>query len=503
MKKSSWYIIPAAFFLLINFSVSSVKIFFIWRFVYFLFFLALFFFLKKFDLSGIIRFSIGGASFIIFVYGIVQKFFLFPLYLRTLKPGNAFYSQALISRIESGRVFSIFSLPALYAIICSVFIIFILHYLLRSRHKIFWMFLLLMGLTNLILTQSFGGLLYLSVGVLIYLFMSGIVKLRFLAPVVMAISLFFFIVAGLRFAEVKRLEPLKLRITNWNQAIRVIRSNPFWGVGLGNYQSEISTHILSGESRSIYAHNFFLQFLGETGTLISLLILLSLVFLKKKIIPPDRENRGLFVSAFFIILIYNLLDIGFYFFSSALAAVVILSQMYRDREETIAPTKAVSKFNLGALMGLGLVLVLGTVSDGFQKKGDFQFHQEDFSRSGESYRKSLFFNPWNHRALVGVALIAFNREHFVECERYLMRLFSMYPGSAFANHLMSKLQYNRQRFLLSFYYASHAFGKDRLNPQYAGWCSLIKEHLQERITRPGNQTAFHRRPVNDAGENRL
>ncbi len=342
-----------------------------------------------------------------------------------------------------------------------------------------------LGLFNLVLTQSFGGLLYLSVGILIYLFMSGILKLRFLAPVVMVISLFFFIVAGLRFSEVKRLEPFKLRVSNWNQALRVIQSSPLWGVGLGNYEAEISNHILSGESRSIYSHNFVLQFVAENGVLIAILIIFFLFFLRKKLKPPDRKERVLYLSAFFIILIYNLLDIGLYFFSSALATVVVLSQMYRASLKTENHFNLRFKLNLVFLFSLGMVLVLGAISDGYQKKGDFQFHQKDFLESKQSYRKSLIFNPCNHKAIVARALVEFNEENFQDSYNYLKRALKLYPDSAFANHLMSKIHYHKGQFFSAFFQASNAHHKDRLNPQYAAWYKYIKDHLQEILSLTG------------------
>ena len=40
---------------------------------------------------------------------------------------------------------------------------------------------------------------------------------------------------GNRNREAKNLEPVKLRLTNWNQAIRMINNNPFFGVGIGNF----------------------------------------------------------------------------------------------------------------------------------------------------------------------------------------------------------------------------------------------------------------------------
>jgi tetratricopeptide (TPR) repeat protein len=481
MIKSSWYLIPAAFFLLVNFLVSPVKIFFFWRVVYFLFFISLFFFLKRFDLNKIIKFSVGGASAIIFIYGIIQKFILFPHYIKTISPQENFYSQAIIARVESGRIFSIFSLPALYAIVCGIFIIFILHYALISRNKIFWIILMVLGLINLILTQSFGGLLYLSVGILFYLFMSGILKLKFLAPVVMLISLFFFVVAGLRFSEFKRLDPIKLRVSNWNQSLRIIETSPLLGVGLGNYEAEISFHVKSGESSSIYSHNFFLQFVAETGLIFPVFLLIILFFQRKRLTLPQVKDQVLYSSAFFILLFYNLLDIGFYFFSASLAMTIVLSQIYFRRKEQNLLGNRGFKTNLAILFFLGVLMIFQSIASGFQKKGDFLLNQKDYENAETSYTKCLAVNPFCVKSKIGMAFIDFEKSAFKSSKNHLQDALTLYPESAFGHYLMSRIRYQENRFFNSFIHASKAHKKDRLNPQYQKWYTYLRDNIQNRF----------------------
>lgn len=486
MIKSSWYFLPAAFFLLINFLASPVKVFFFWRIIYFLFFISLFFFLRRFDLNKIIKFSVGGASVIIFIYGIIQKFVLFPHYINTISPQENFYSRAIIARVESGRVFSIFSLPALYAIVCGIFIIFILHYLLNSRNKIFWIFLMFLGLINLVLTQSFGGLLYLSAGVLFYLFMSGILKLKFLAPVVMLISLFFFIVAGLRFSEFKRLDPIKLRISNWNQSMRVIETSPLIGVGLGNYEAEISFHVKSGESSSIFSHNFFLQFIAETGLIFSVFLLGILFFLRKQMAPSRTGNHIVYSSAFYILLFYNLLDIGFYFFSAALAMTIVLSQIYFKKGEPKPFRSSGFKSNMVMLLCLGILLLLQSIAAGFQKNGDFLLNQKDYVNAKASYQKCLAVNSFSFKSKMGLAFIEFEKSAFKSSKRHLKNALALYPESAFGHYLMSKIRFQEDRFFNSFIHASKAYRKDRLNLQYQKWYTYLRDNLQNRFPDTGS-----------------
>ena len=78
--------------------------------------------------------------------------------------------------------------------VCGLLLICIVHYLYQARGwgRIFWSFLLLLGAVNLVLTQSFGGIIFFTLAVLFYLFVSGVFKIRYLAPLLMVLALVFF-----------------------------------------------------------------------------------------------------------------------------------------------------------------------------------------------------------------------------------------------------------------------------------------------------------------------
>ncbi|MCP4151034.1 MAG: hypothetical protein GY757_25040 [bacterium] len=494
MNKNGWFLFPIAFFLLVNFSVSPVKQLFFSRLIYFLFLISLFLFLGRFDLGKILRTVTAGISTIIFSYGILQKYLLFPLYLKNLNidPDDNFYSLALITRIKSGRIFSIFELPTLYAIICAIFILFILHYLLRSSGKmrLFWLLLLALGTFNLLLSQSFGGVIYLTVGILFYLLLSGILKFKYLAPVIMVFSLFFFITVVLRFSEAKKLEPVTLRFSNWVQAYRVLDSSPAWGVGLGNYESTISYFTKPREAKSIYAHNFFLQFISETGVILPLFLLVFLVLMRKKLKPPakdaDGENENenenenvLYLSAFFILLAYNIIDIGFYFFAAGVAGAVVLSQLYRS--PVVTPARNGFKLNLIVLILLSLLLITGNIADNYRKEGDFLLNQRSYTDAEGLYKKSTSLNPFNFKALCGCATTTFYTGRHRETEYYVEKILALYPDSSFAHFLKSKLQLEKGHIFKAFYHASKAYRKNVLNSHYGKWYVAMKKNLENMI----------------------
>lgn len=506
MKKSGWLVLPVAFFLFLNFAVSQVKVLFVSQTVYFLFLILLFQLLRRFKLSQILPPIIGGISFILFFYGIIQKFILFPYYLANLDPAENFYAEAMLARIETGRIFSIFALPTLYAIICAVLVLFIFHYLIRARGKrnfILWFILLSAGLFNLVLTQSFGGILYLAAGALAYLLLSGILKLKFLAPAVMALLLFLSITVGLRYNEAKEFEPVKLRISNWIQSSRIINAAPLWGVGFGNYESRISHFTKGDEAKSIYAHNFFLQFIAESGMAIPIILLLLLIISRKRLIPRDRGSPGneehrennLYITIFLVLLLYNAVDIGFYFFAAGICGVAVLSQIYRKTVDTTGSTSRLETLRKQAppvivllLLLTASLLLVETLSGNRQKDADFEMSQNRFTEAEPLFKKSLTLNPYNYKALFGLAYLYYSTERENLSRPLLEKGLAIYPDYPFGNYLKSKIAFEHNRYFQAFYHAAAAFQQSPINNRYRDWYLFIKNNLDAGLHQQENQS---------------
>ncbi len=503
MKKSGWLLLPAAFFLLVNFAVSPVKILFFSRLVYFLFLFFLFLILRRFSLDKILPLIVGGISFILFTYGIIQKFVLFPFYLTRVSPGDNFYSQALVTRIKSGRIFSLFALPTLYTIICTILIIFIFHYFLTStgkKIKVFWALLLAAGLFNLLLTQSFGGVLYLTVGILLYLLLSGILKWRYLLPILMTLSLFLFIITALRFSEARELEPLKLRWSNWAQAGRIIQSAPFWGVGLGNYEAVISYYSLPSEAKSLYAHNFFLQFPAETGLIIPCFLLLFISARGKKLKPAHYKEKIVYISVFLVVLFYSTIDIGLYFFSAGITAAITLSQVYPSpwrghqphpliaaepvikKDEKITPGKDIRLIMM--MMGFALLCLLmlaESISQNHRQTADFFYSQKDYENARQYYRESFNINPFNYNALVKYAELCSRFNNAEEAEKYLDKALKLYPDLSLAHYVQSQIRFKRKKLFEAYYHSAAAYYKNQLNTQYKQWFEFLRQNLESYL----------------------
>ena len=474
MFKSGWKLLPAAFFLLLNFAASEVKHQFFLRLAYFGFLLAVFFLCRHFRLDRILSLLSGGIALVLFTHGLLQKFVLFPMILERQGAAPSFYAQAMRTRVASGRVFGIFPLPTLYAMVCGLLLICIIHYLLHARGgaRIFWSLLLVLGAGNLVLTQSFGGILFFTGGILFYLFASRIFKLKYLAPLLMILALVLFLVIALRFSEARELTPAKLRFANWMQAGRLVAASPLLGVGLGNYETSVPAQVLPGEPESIYAHNFFLQMAAETGLpLFFLLLVICWSFFKNNLVNLLRPENALFAAACILLLFFNFFDVGVYFFAAGISFTLAFSQV-------VAAEGPARPRHFVVVVLLAAALLLSEIGNNRQKSGDLWLSRQDLARAEVAYRGALKLDPFAYRAWLGLAHIAWQRQDLAQAELAGREVLRIYPRQPYANYLLSLAAWRRGAFLTALFHARQAAIASKRNREYLRW----HEHIQGSFT---------------------
>lgn len=482
--KGGWNIIPAAFFLLINFSASQVKGLFLLRLAFFLVLIGIFAACSRFRLEKLLAPASGGIALIVFAYGIVQKLVLFPLMLRQVHAGPSFYSQALAARAASGRVFAIFALPTLYAAVCGVLLLFIVHYLLAARGaaRLFWILLFVLGSLNLVLTESFGGILFFATAILFYLFVSRTFKARYLAPLLMCLALVLFAVTALRFSEARRLSPLTLRFANWVQAGRVIAAAPLLGVGLGNYEAAVPRQIRPGEPESIFAHNFFLQMAAEIGLpLFILLLVLYLPRLKRRLPEFCKAGNALFSSAALLLLLFNLFDVGSYFFAAGISLAVVLSQVGNS-----GPRLQLRPRHVVAVALPAALLLAHAVAVGRQQEGDLWLSRNEPGLAAGHYRAALKIEPFSYRSWLGLATIAWQSGEIGEAELALDKALKIFPDQPYANYLYSLVSWRQGALRTSLAHASRARAGNRKDKRYQRWHEHIQGVIAGKPALPGN-----------------
>ncbi len=483
MKKGNYVLLIIAFFFLVNYSLNAFGVFFFREVLYIFLLIFTFLVFREFDFSKIQRPIILWVSSIIFSYGLFQKYYIFPKIISNYTQKQDFFSTSIYGLFSTGRIFSIFTLPTLYGVICAIFIVFIFHFIRESFLKekkitgkiYFYFFLLCLGVYNLILTQSFGAIIYLSVGMFIYLIIDRTINVKYISLIVMTLFLVIFIVVGLRYKQAKNLEPVKLRLTNWNQAVRMITANPFFGVGLGNYGLKVSYYTKQGEAKSLYTHNFFLQITAEIG--IPSLFFLILIFLiyRRKLIPPDYKEKSIYISVLIMLIFYNLIDIGLYFFSVGIIFSIVLSQIYRKKT-----SKIVIKIFMFFLCSL--IYGLMYLSDDYLSEANIFLNQNDIISARKFYEKSISINPLNYSALLGKASLLPNGINSKQGLELIDKALDVFPEYGVALFQKSVIEYKNGHFLSALYYAGAANKKNQLNKQYRNWYEFIKKNLPSRNT---------------------
>jgi tetratricopeptide (TPR) repeat protein len=468
--------------LLFNYAASEIKHLFFLRLAYFLFLFCLAGLLSRNRLHGMLAPLSAGIALIVFVYGILQKFLVFPWILAQPDWEPSPFSTAFRAIVASGRVFAIFPLPTLYAAVCGLLLVCVIHYFFQVRgwRKFFWAALFWLGVFNLFLTQSFGGILFFTAAALFYLFASGIFKVKYLAPLLMAAALLFFLVVTLRFAEARGLKPVKLRFANWKQAGRLISAAPLLGVGLGNYETSVPPRVFPNEPASIYAHNFFLQMAAETGLPFFLfMLLLAAAWMKRNIRGAPREENALFAALCVLLFFFSLMDVGIYFFAAGLFFAIAVSQVFsfpgHSRQAYLWPAIA-----------LAMLLLVGELSADRQKTADLDLARGELARAEKRYSQALRLNPWAYRAWLGRAAIACTLGRGTEAEKLYARVLQIYPRQAYANFMVSQAAYRRGAYLTALAHARHAALANRKNNEYQRWYESVQANFTDRLALPGN-----------------
>jgi len=482
--KSSWYFLPAAFFLLLNYLFSSVKYDFIKTFIYFSFLIIIFLLFRKINLNKISKLIIITISFPIFIYGLIQRFFLFPYYLTIIKQDNSYFTNAIISRIKTGRIFSIFSLPTLYTFVISILIIFIVHFLIKSKKKerVLWLILLILAILNLIFAQSLGGIIYLSIGLLTYFYFEKLINKRIIYIIGLLTFAILLITLAMRFGHIKSANPISLRISHWEQTIRIINDNKLIGIGLGNFKDIIPKYHKTGEADSIYSHNFILQSISELGIPFFITFLtLTIIFLKKNIKKILSSNLSVYISCLPIIIIYNLIDIGIYLFSAGIITSIILSQININKKKNLKKSTNIAVVIFLLITSTYLILV--NVSDYYQKNGDFLKSQKKYNSALKNYDLGLKFNPFNYKTYISEADLYFRLNHLNKSKTLIQKALRLNNINSYSNYLLSLIEIKNKNYIDSLYYARLALEFNNSNKRYRKWYETLRNKIKAEFNK--------------------
>lgn len=278
----------------------------------------------------------------------------------------------------------------------------------RKKTKLIFSGLLVFYLISFILTFSRGAFLILPFIIFLLIFLSkpkAIFK-KFLGWLLVLVPLGFLLLIvafslspfGLeaRFVQpghwlVKQLvkpEFQARRVDYWQQAIEGFLNRPVFGFGWGTFELIALRFQKVTDGWSAYAHNFYLQVLGEAGLFAFLsfvaFIILSLYFSWRRV-KKNKSNYyllGIF-GAILASSLHSFLDYDWHFPAIFLTFLFLLTNLVTWRHQQ---TKGVffTKLLKTLLLGLAFLVFLF---------GWIQLAGEYFYQTGD-YRKAIVISPW-------------------------------------------------------------------------------------------------------------
>jgi len=234
--------------------------------------------------------------------GLYQKFYSFN-YL--LEKHYAELKPEFISRLQSGRIFSCFVLPSIFAaVIIMLSIYFCGKYKQCCRKKsekiIFNIFIIISGLC-VYYTKTVSAILSLAASILLLYpakYKKKIVFVGFFFP---AIALLFIYNRGF---ENFYSSSVKYYISNYIAAAAMWKNeDKFIGVGFGNFHNFFEKYKTLYGNEIIYAHNYYLHILAENGILGFLLFAFFIWIIINRIII--KSNCPVYLKMIIIFFLFN------------------------------------------------------------------------------------------------------------------------------------------------------------------------------------------------------
>jgi len=338
---------------------------------------------------------LAGCGIALGAAGLYQYFWGFEHQLAALaqlRAPDGFLAPARV-RLLSGRIYATYALPTTLAGTLAALLPLQIAELLGAagRRRALWACGAGLTAAALILTGSYGGLLVLLAGAA----WIGRQRLRRWLWILAAAAGAVAALAVRRGFWLWELEapahPGLLRLSHWSDAAELSRLHPLGGIGPGNFAVAVTAVQGPDAPASLYAHSAPLQLLAEAGVLglplLALLVWLA-IDLRRGAIGKERWGAALAAA---VILAHNLIDIGFYFDSTAWMTAALLG--------LALPRAPAARPGRGAVIGSALAAALGWVLlTFFADRARFEAQRElELSRlaaAGAALDQSARFDPW-------------------------------------------------------------------------------------------------------------
>ena len=174
-----------------------------------------------------------------------------------------------------------------------------------------------------------------------------------------------------------------------------------------------------------------------------------------------------------MMVVYNLIDIGLYFFSAGIICVIALSQLYRSSRSYVT-------VKLGFLMIAVVIYGSLAISDSDVAEANIDLNQGRVADARKSFDRSLGFNPFNFSAYLGRAISDPAGLQTDSARNDIQRSLKLFPQYASGLFYHSLIDFRNGYLLSALYHAGAAFHKHRLSKQYRNWYEFVKKKLPSR-----------------------
>jgi O-antigen ligase len=239
---------------------------------------------------------------------------------------------AAAERLTSGRAFASQILPSHLAVLLATALPLLLVRLRPGWSAAPWAVGSTFCVVGLVLTRSPVGAA-LALGACVVLALGR--RKRLLLWIALFLILVLVVVVSGR-SDVVRLEPVKLRLDNWQTAIWVWSQTPAAGVGVGGFAQAAQAIPFGVGNRPRHAHSMPLEWLAELGPLGLLACVLAALALWRLLrdLWPERPELSVALA---VIPAHNLVDFSFYSSGVALVWAILLGWAMATRSQIVEP----------------------------------------------------------------------------------------------------------------------------------------------------------------------
>ncbi len=248
------------------------------------------------------KYIIVSIAFYMILRGLYQKFIGFPYILSEYK--NLLSAEA-VGRLKDERIFSVFVMPNIFASYLIMTSGVLASYLKKNAYlktKLLFGLLLVLLFVCLIYSKTMSAVFSGGITLVIIIVFQN----RFWKIIVPVIGLMFICLAlilWIRGFEKSFDNSIKYYIGNYTAALKMWKNeNKFTGVGIGQFRKYYSEYKPYYANDVVYAHNYYLQTLAESGIIGFIILIAGIIYLIKITLLNDKCLLYLkFIFLFFII----------------------------------------------------------------------------------------------------------------------------------------------------------------------------------------------------------